>query len=73
MAAVATSKAECSSLYVLPQLSEESDFICANCLHMKDQFEKVLFELKSAQIIIEILQEERELNKMEESHIKSKV
>jgi hypothetical protein len=34
---------------------------------MKDQLEKVLFELKSAELIIEILQKERELNKVEES------
>jgi predicted DsbA family dithiol-disulfide isomerase len=67
MAVVATSNAECSSLYVLPQLSEESDLICVNCLHMKDQLEKVLFELKTAVLIIEILQKERELYKMEES------
>jgi predicted DsbA family dithiol-disulfide isomerase len=66
MAAVATGNAECGSLYILPQLSEESDFICVNCLHMKDQLEKVLFKLKSAELIIEILQKERELNKMEE-------
>jgi hypothetical protein len=33
---------------------------------MKDKLEKVLFELKSAELIIEILQKERELYKMEE-------
>jgi hypothetical protein len=33
---------------------------------MKDQLEQVLFELKSAELIIEILQKERELYKMEE-------
>jgi predicted DsbA family dithiol-disulfide isomerase len=65
MAAV-TGNAECGSVYILPQLSEESDFICVNCLHLKDQLEKVLFEFKSAELIIEILQKERELYKMEE-------
>jgi hypothetical protein len=36
---------------------------------MKDQLEEVLFELKSAELVIEILQKERELYKMEEGRV----
>ena len=46
-----------------PCVSEE--ILCANCLTMKDYVQVLTTELKSAQLIIDILQDERKSNTIE--------